>query len=140
MVLFATHVIEEMVRPCRVFAREGRDALLKAVEHMSEELSPSMANYSCRGYIFSIRYYSNHFFVVVNHPVGKELGGDGSGVVKVYPFNNSLSPLLVYSWIWRRLKHSGGCANALRWFTLLEYVSRYITLNFHIRIELSEPK
>lgn len=109
-----------MITSARVSAENGRDALLKAVRVLTESHSARVAIYTCGAYIFVIGYRSNRLFLVDTHSIGAELGGNGNGLLKVYPANNDTSPLKLCASIWKRLAHSGVNQKAMQSFLIVD--------------------
>ena len=77
---------EEIITPQAVFSKTGREALLKAVHSIStDHRGTKIALYSCGIYIFVVGCQSKQLFIVDTHPISEQLGGNGHGIIKVYP-------------------------------------------------------
>ena len=71
---------------CKVYSPDGRESFLKAVRelHTTDDV-PRVAIYTCGGYIFLIGCKATRFFFIDTHSIGKKLGGNGNGMIKVFP-------------------------------------------------------
>lgn len=99
---------EELITSHGVFSKDGRDALHKAVNALSSaSLVINVASYGCGRYIFVIGCHNGQYFLVDTHPISKELGGVGTGLLKVYPAQDSQSASHLCSWVWKRLQLGG---------------------------------
>lgn len=88
-----------------VFSIDGLDALFKAVNVLSTACAvTNVAIYSCGRYIFIISCHDDLYFLVDAHPISKELGGVGTGLLKVYPAQDSHPASHLCSWVWKRLE------------------------------------
>ena len=99
---------EEIVTSHGVFSKDGQGTLFKAVNALSTACAvTNVAIYSCGRYIFVIGCHDDHYFLVDTHPISQELGGVGTGLLKVYPAQDSHSASHLCSWVWKRLELGG---------------------------------
>lgn len=117
---------EELVSPHHVFTKNGRQALIHAVTKLSKENAPlKIAIYTCGVYIFLIGCRSKRLFLVDTHPIGADLGGNGNGILKVYPADDYDSPYQMCAWIRKRLQISGVQSKCMQSLLILGEMSRY---------------
>ena len=122
---------EELVSPYHAFTKKGRQALINGVSKLSQGKGPlEIAIYTCGGYIFLIGCHCEQLFLVDTHPIGADLGGNGNGILKVYPANDSVSAYQLYVWIWKRLQISGVKAESMQSLMIITEVSRYDSVYF----------
>ena len=67
----------------------------------------NIANYSCGCYIFVIGCHNGQYFLMDTRAISKGLWGVGTGLLKVYPAQDSQSASHLSSWIWKRLQLGG---------------------------------
>lgn len=117
---------EELVSPYHAFTKKGRQALTDGVSKLSQDKAPlKIAIYTCGGYIFLIGCHCEQLFLVDTHPIGADLGGNGNGILKVYPANESELIHQLCVWIWKRLQISGVQAESMQSLMNITEVSRY---------------
>ena len=115
---------EQLLALHPAFTKNGRNALLQALTKLARENAPvSVAIYTCGGYIFLVGCLSDNVFLVDS--IGAELGGNGNGILKVYPSNDSAALYQLCTWIWKRLQRSGVQAKAMQSLVFLRDLSRY---------------
>lgn len=116
---------EELISPHHVFTKNGRDALMQAVTNLvNVDAQVRVGIYTCGSYIFLIGCRTDRVFLVDTHSIGADLGGNGNGIVKVYPTNDHTATYQLCAWIWKRLRHSGVKAKAMQSFVVLH--PRYV--------------
>ncbi|CAB4012775.1 Cyclin-dependent kinase-like 2 [Paramuricea clavata] len=99
---------EEILAGDKVYSSAGRNALVKAVRTLSTiDDTARVAIYTSGPYIFLIGCKSGNFFVIDTHPICTELGGNGNGILKIFPCTDNNTPKRLCSWVWKRLKYSG---------------------------------
>ena len=99
---------EEIITSNGVFSKDGRDALLKAVNTLATACAvTNVAIYSCDCYIFVIGCHDGNCFLLDTHPMSKQLGGVGTGLLKVYPAQEWHSASHLCSFVWKRLDLGG---------------------------------
>lgn len=75
---------EEILVAQRVYSPEGRYALLKGVQKLSEvDEKPNIGIYTSGGYTFLVGYKDGRYFLIDTHSICKELGGNSNGILKV---------------------------------------------------------
>ena len=98
---------EEILTANRMYSPEGRRALIDGITRLfTVDDVPGVALYTCGGYTFLIGCKNGKFFLIDTHRISSSLGGNGNGILKVYP-NEKESAKRVCCWIWKRLKDSG---------------------------------
>ena len=115
---------EQLVAPHPAFSKSGRSALLQALAKLpatAEKNGASAAIYTCGGYIFTVGHLHDHFFLVDSHSIGADLGGNGNGILKVYPSTDSAALFQLCAWIWKRLQHSGVQAEEMQSLVFLSW-------------------
>ena len=120
---------EEIVTSHGVFSKDRRDALLKGVNALSTACSvTNVAIYSCGRYIFVIGCHGDQYFIVDTHPIAKELGGEGTGLLKVYPAQDSHLASHLCSWVWKRLLLGGVPDDSTQSFLVSQESHRLVLL------------
>lgn len=91
----------------KLYSQEGRSFFLKAVRelHTTDDI-PRVAVYTCGGYAFIIGCKASRFFIVDTHCIRADMGGNGNGMIKVFPSGDADSARRLCSWIWKRLRSS----------------------------------
>ena len=63
--------------------------------------------YTCPPYAIVIAVYNNCIFLLDTHPIGKELGGRGNGILVATKDKSIASCKTITQWVLKRLKVSG---------------------------------
>lgn len=74
----------EILHGHHVFSQEARECLQKAISEMSSKAQFSTAMFCCKPYIFLTGVTGGKLFLVDTHPVNRDLGGNGNGLLKVF--------------------------------------------------------
>lgn len=123
------NISEEMITQQPVYSQFGRSALTNAVKSLcTDDRKTRIGLYTCGGYIVLIGCKYGKLFVIDTHPIHEDRGGNGNGLLKVFPFSDVKSlhenTLRLCSWMWKRLRMSGVGNKQLQSFSVLELVSR----------------
>ena len=124
-ILRSLHIIDKsleftelVISPNGVFSSAGRSDLVAALNKIHHPAATNVCLYTCGGFIFTIGCKSGNFFVMDTHSIGKELGGNGNGLLKVF-FSSTDHGTAIQSlcdWVIRRLRVSGVKGDSLQSF------------------------
>lgn len=112
---------EEILEPRSVYSPEGRSAFVKGVRRLStRDDVPRVGIYTCGGFTFLIGCKAGHFFLIDTHSISTTLGGNGNGILKVFPRDDNEATTRLCSWVWKRLKTSRVDQKQLQSFAITE--------------------
>lgn len=85
-----------------------------------------MAIYTCDPVILTIGYMNNSIFILDTHPIAKRLGGNGTGILKVFPYVDDREGTCegISYWIWQQLVSAGVPNTAYQSLAVVKKVSR----------------
>jgi len=113
-------LFEEIITSSKVFTKKGRSSLSKALRKLAESNGAKVSIYTCGIYIFVIGCRSRRLFIVDTHQISPELGGSGTGLLKVFSGKDRRSQRDVSTWVWKRLAQSGVKSNTMQSFLIIE--------------------
>ena len=78
--------------------------------------------YTCNTYIFALFILNGKVTVIDTHPVRRQFGGNGNGIIKIYPDATNASALALGNWLQLRMKHLfKGSSKAYQSLLVLSY-------------------
>ena len=100
---------EEILENDFVFSRQGMCNLVNALSSMLSNKKFCIAIYTCEPLIFTVSLANECFFMVDTHPIPTDIGGKGTGILKVFPYVTEEATACegVCRWIWQRLVACG---------------------------------
>ena len=129
-ILRSSHIVDEafqytkhVISSSGVFSSGGRCDPTEAVNQIYDAEKTKVGLYTCGGYIFTIGCKNGQYFVTDTHCIGKELGGNGNGLLKVFLSSDGdveSSVQCVCDWVLRRLRISGVRGNSPQSFLQIE--------------------
>ena len=93
---------ENIVSDSYTFSPDGRSLLCSALKSASHQAA-SVYLYTCEPYVFLVGVLNGSYFALDTHPIGEKLGGDGNGMLTIFPGTDSTSCDSLCHWIWTRL-------------------------------------
>jgi hypothetical protein len=116
------YLTEEITAGYGVFTASGRLALVNAMEKLFNKYAYNVGIYTCGAYTFTVGCKYGQYFVMDTHSISQDLGGDGNGLLKVFPLAHELSYQCICEWIWKRLVLSGVKQSALQSLAVMKSV------------------
>ena len=118
---------EEILESDFVFSQKGQTNLVHALSSMLSKKDFCVAIYTCEPLVFIIGLASDCFFIVDTHPVPAEVGGKGTGLLKVFSEVKEEETACegVCRWIWQRLVSSGVKNYMLQSLSIMSENERY---------------
>lgn len=100
---------EEILANDFIFSRQGMCNLVNALSSMLSNKKFWIAIYTCEPLIFTVGLANECFFIVDTHPIPTDIGGKGTGILKVFPYVTEEATACegVCRWIWQRLVACG---------------------------------
>ncbi len=100
-------LIEECVSGNGFLSAIGRNELCSALSCVPSDPNMKFGVYTCPPYAIVIGVYNNCIFLLDTHPIGKELGGRGNGILVATKDKSIASCKTITQWVLKRLKVSG---------------------------------
>ena len=100
--------VEKILHCHHVFSKEARECLRNAIIEIGSKAQFSTAMFCCEPYVFLIGVMGEKLFLVDTHPVHRDLGGNGNGLLKVFRNCSAKACDALCAWIWKRLRAGGG--------------------------------
>ena len=118
---------EEILKSDFVFSQKGMSNLVHSLSSMLSKKKFCLAIYTCEPLIFTVGLASDCFFIVDTHPVPTDIGGKGTGILKVFPYVTEEATACegVCRWIWQRLVSSGVKNDMLQSLSIMSENLRY---------------
>ena len=100
--------VEKILHGHHVFSQEARECLWNASSEMGFKGQFSTAMFCCEPCVFLIGVMGGKLFLVDTHPVNRNLGGNGNGLLKVFQNCSLKACAALCAWIWKPLRMGGG--------------------------------
>lgn len=100
---------EEILANDFIFSRQGMCNLVNALSSMLSNKKFCIAIFTSEPLIFTVGLAKECFFIVDTHPIPTDIGGKGTGILKVFPYVTEEATACegVCRWIWQRLVACG---------------------------------
>lgn len=116
---------ESIVSANNVFSKRGRSDLVRSISALKTDSRNGLVQvgvYTCEPYSFLVGAFSEDLFVVDTHVIPPSLGGDGSGLLKVF-IHEENSAQSMCKWIWKRLDYGSTKDDAHQSLSLVNVAS-----------------
>ena len=90
-----------------MFSEFGRSELSDALISIPSNIAPQVGMYTCSPYAFMVGLHNDSFFLIDTHSIGKDLHGNGNGILVATSDRSSDSWRLLTHWILKHLWISG---------------------------------
>lgn len=111
-------LLEKIIAKDAVFSPRGRANLLRGLRE-SSDASSTFWLYTCEPYTFLLGEIKGKYFILDPNPVPEFMGGDGNGLLSVFPSTDNHNTEQVCKWIWKRLAKASVCDEAAQSLSLV---------------------